>query len=500
MNIIIVKFNQPELERACIESVKKHTDLDKHTLTIYDNYQRKENLAVLWNELIEDSEDEVICLLNNDTLVEEGWTQMAEVLDDPTVGAVGPVTNKCGTAQKGMPKNGKVEEINDLSGFCYLFRKKTWRKVGKFPEDMPFYGQESIFNRKLQDHGFKLVVDRRVFVHHEKGASFKKEGNPAELELGAFHYRNYIKRLKELREIIPQGTRVVFLGAGYGNPFPTFRGIDQTISDFFGTNAVHLSMDTDSETILSFDPDIMIVVNTTHKPEWYEEIRKVKRAGVKTALYWMDLRSPNRSNFCTTFSHTLEKHFDRIFYCAKGWVPEWEEWCKVKTIWMPQATLQHPIPPKGESHEVLHIGDISMPRYHQNRIAVFNQLRDSGIQITQMNQSGRDQRIELSKKSYGLYGSAKFSLSVSPIVEGYTSDRTYHIMGAGGCLIIINPGGMEHLKDYGIWVRSADEIIKAIKNTPQEKVDEIKEKAFKYIQSNHLYKDRYISIIKELCE
>ncbi len=105
MEIILVKFNQPKYEDACIESVKKFTDLNKHTLTIYDNYPKKENLAVVWNRLIEESEDENICLLNSDTLVEPRWERLIEALEDKTVGAVGPITNKCGGKQKGIGKS-----------------------------------------------------------------------------------------------------------------------------------------------------------------------------------------------------------------------------------------------------------------------------------------------------------------------------------------------------------------------------------------------------------
>ena len=192
MEIIIIAFNLPEKEKECIDSVKKYTNLKLHKLTVYDNYPLKENLAVVWNRLIAESTEDIICLLNNDTVVEEGWTRMIEVLDEK-VGAVGPVTNNCGTKQKNMPK-GQIEEINDLSGFCYLFRKEVWEEVGKFPEDMPFYGQESIFNRKLQKSGYTLMVDRRVFIHHYGGSSVGDD-EAEQRRIGAEYYK---KKLKEI--------------------------------------------------------------------------------------------------------------------------------------------------------------------------------------------------------------------------------------------------------------------------------------------------------------
>ncbi len=505
MNIVVVRYKNKEVEERCLESVRKFTDLTKHTLTVFDNEPENINLGKLWNRLIEESQDENICLLNSDTVVEEGWDRLEESLADPTVGAVGPITNKCGGEQKNLTKAETIEDINDLSGFCYLFTKSVWRKVGKMPEDMPFYGQESIFNRKLEDHGYKLKVDRRVFIWHEKGSSWLKAKERGDMKMeqadyGAFHYYNFVRRLKELREAIPQGTRVVFLGAGFDNPFPTFIGIDQTISDFFGTNAVHLPMESSVETIMSFKPDIMLVVNTRYRLDWYDVIRQVRRLGVKTALYWMDLRRPLSDVFSNNIRYPLRDHFDHIFFCVKDqvWLDEWATVTGVQTTYLPQATIQHPVPPKGDHHVVVHVGDITYGQYHSNRIEAVETFRTEGIPVDNINEPNRDDRIEVSKKSYGLYGSSDWSLSVSPLVEGYTSDRTYHILGAGGCLLMLDPGGVEHLKPYGFIEKDFGEMVKRIRSTTDEEREAMKKKAFDYAQSHELYKDRYITIFKTL--
>lgn len=197
MNIIIVKYKNPEDEERCIESVKKFTDLTKHTLTIFDNAPENINLGKLWNHLIEESEDEIICLLNSDTIVEEGWDRLEDCFYEDIIGAVGPVTNQCGGKQKNLLKNGEIEEIEDLSGFCYVFKKSAWKDVGGFPEDFPFYGQETAFNRLLQKKGYKLLVDRRVFVYHKGSASLKKSGIDEYNERikGAERYKNFLKEI-----------------------------------------------------------------------------------------------------------------------------------------------------------------------------------------------------------------------------------------------------------------------------------------------------------------
>lgn len=201
MNIIVVKYKSPEEEERCIESVKQFTDLTKHSLTVFDNAPENINLGKLWNQLIEASDDEVICLLNSDTEVEEGWDRLAEFIlwngQANKIGAVGPVTDNCRTKQKGMKRAESFEEISDLSGFCYVFKKSTWEEVGGFPEDFPFYGQETAFNRLLQKNGYKLMVDRRVFVHHEGSASIKKSGanEIEERKKGADRYKRFLKEI-----------------------------------------------------------------------------------------------------------------------------------------------------------------------------------------------------------------------------------------------------------------------------------------------------------------
>ncbi len=489
MNIIIVLFNLPELEHKCIESVKKYTNLERHTLTVYDNYPKKENLAVVWNRLIEESKDENICLLNSDTIVEKDWTRLEENIE---AGAVGPITNNCGGNQKHLEKKDSVEEINDLSGFCYCFTKKVWEEVGKFPEDMPFYGQESVFNRKLEDHGYKLMVDRRVYVHHYKGQSWhkaRKDGdiNDNNREYGKMQYYNFMKRLDKMQKL-PRD--IVIMGAGPGNPFPTFIGIDQFISDFGGK---HISMEDEIPQC-----DVLIVVQVRHKKEWYDKIRLAKAR--KKILYFMDLRVPEEFTYKLKSPKGMSLDwdnrdltiFDKVFICAKEFIDYWKKRYGVEFNWLQQATIQQPTPPVGEHYGIVHIGALDK-NFHQNRIDILEKLPN----VKQINEFDRKKRAEVVSKQWGIYGSSDFSLSVSPQVEGYTSDRLFHIMGSGGVALSYNPGGLNHLKDYALWFKTIDEA-KELLETPKEERDKIKKRAFDYCQSNHTYKDRIIHILENL--
>jgi hypothetical protein len=476
MEIILVQFNQPELTAETIKSIKKHTK-GPYKLTVHDNYPQNENLAIVWNRLIEQSDEEIICLFNDDAVAEEGWDKMREVLKDPKVGAVGPTTNNCGSEQKDMPRADKIQESKDISGFCYLFRKSVWEEVGRFPEDFPFYGQESVFNRKLQAAGYKLMIDRRVFIYHHKGQSYKKAVKDGIVKddqrtRGAFHYWNFLDRLNKVKHL----PKPVILGAGKGNPFPTFMGIDQFVSDFGG---VHLPSEASYEEIMSHKPEIVIVVQSRYIPELLQNVLKLKMAGVKTALYFMDLRENWN---CPILP------YDNVFLCAEGLVEKWKEKYKTNVHWLPQATIQQPVIPEGKGYHLVHIGDLTS-HIHVNRKRIADQLNPK-----QINEVDREKRAKVVSEMWGVYSNSDFSLAVSPEVKGYTSDRIYHIMGSGGCLLSYDPGGLDHLKRYGLWFKTVEEA-KRLLETPKEVRDLIKEKAFDYTQTNHLYKDRLIKIL-----
>lgn len=500
MNIIIVKYKSPEDEERCIESVRKFTDLEKHTLTVFDNAPQNINLGKLWNQLIEQSKDENICLLNSDTIVEEGWERLEEGLGEG-VGAVGPITNKCGGKQKDLKRADLIERINDLSGFCYLFKKSVWEKVGRFPEDMPFYGQETVFNRKLEDYGYKLMVDRRVFIWHEKGASWFKAKERGEVgmdqvHMGAFHYRNYVRRLGELRKYVKQGTRIAFIGAGPNNPFPTFIGIDQFISDFLGENGKHFRLETLLRDILDYKPDIVIVVSTRIEKDAVRVWRGLRKNGIKMAWYYMDYRSPFLTDLWLGCP-PLPGVFDRIFITAKELLPDWQSFHKTPVSWLTQGTIQQPVRKKSNRFlRVVHIGDTEN-EIHADRKRVLAEIGKEHS-ITNFNSFNREERIKISEESYSMYSVANFSIDIPISNNGYTSDRLYHILGSGGCALSWKNDLPFVHGEHLFWFETPEEAIKIIDETTPEQREKIKENAFLLAQSEHLYKDRYIEIIKQI--
>lgn len=167
VEIILVKYGQPEYEKETIEQVLKHTRTPYH-LTVYDNLPGDENLSAVWNRLIKRSDAEYICLLNTDTVVSPHWlNKLLNTFEDPKVGAVGPVSNRAGGYQGGWSKghDGRTE-ANTLSGFCLVFPKKIWEEVGGFNEKYKLYGEDSEFTSEIKARGYKLIIRHDVWIFH----------------------------------------------------------------------------------------------------------------------------------------------------------------------------------------------------------------------------------------------------------------------------------------------------------------------------------------------
>lgn len=178
--IIVVKYNLEEIENQCVRAVLDHTV--NYDLIVHDNYPHNENLGKLWNRLIEQSDTEYICLLNNDAIVTPFWLDnLLECFDlGKKIGVAGPSTNSSKNQQSKEPPPYKFINFGRtypgwcLSGFCLVFTKKAWKECGGFPEDFGFYGQEVALIDRMTKAGYKQVWRTDTFVFHYGSASAKK--------------------------------------------------------------------------------------------------------------------------------------------------------------------------------------------------------------------------------------------------------------------------------------------------------------------------------------
>lgn len=206
--IYVVLYKNPEIERRCLEHLDRHyPDEQEYPRVIVDNGERNENLGALWNRMIEEMApaawyeelDPVGLLLNTDCFLLDDQT--LPMLQEPfrfgkRVGFTGPMTDHCGSEQCiGHPMwkrewsaeryAGQILVGRYISGFCFMFRLRAFRAAGRFPEDGPFYGQESALLYKAFRAGWQTVVRLDAFVEHLGGASIKAAEDRGEMDQDA---------------------------------------------------------------------------------------------------------------------------------------------------------------------------------------------------------------------------------------------------------------------------------------------------------------------------
>lgn len=108
-----------------------------------------------------------VLFLNDDTEFERVPDRLALMLsnfEDTKVGAVGPATG-IAMGYQAFP-GPDVQDVKLLIGFCLLLRKSVLTEVGGVDESFGHGGDDLDLCARLTDAGYRLLLDRRVFVFH----------------------------------------------------------------------------------------------------------------------------------------------------------------------------------------------------------------------------------------------------------------------------------------------------------------------------------------------
>lgn len=203
VEIIVVKYNQPDFEATTMIRVAASTFYTNYSLRAHQN-EKGVALSKCWNRLIEQSDAEYICLLNSDTVVTTNWLiDMMNVFQSvENVGGVVPSSNLVFLSQIDVPfdrgcsdfdqinafatenaADGRCIELPTLSAMCVLFKKSDWEEIGGFDEEFFLYGEDTeFFYRLAEKTGKQLLWYHGVYVHHYKAQSVQKAMEEGELD------------------------------------------------------------------------------------------------------------------------------------------------------------------------------------------------------------------------------------------------------------------------------------------------------------------------------
>lgn len=108
-------------------------------------------------------------ILNADTVVEPFWlSKMINTINShPRIGIVGPMSNKAIPEQMDAERRNMPSVTQRVSGFCMLFKRQVFEKLGGFDEQFIGGGFEDWdFCERAQRHGWNSVIDGTTHIHH----------------------------------------------------------------------------------------------------------------------------------------------------------------------------------------------------------------------------------------------------------------------------------------------------------------------------------------------
>ena len=235
-SIIILTFNNLDLNRLCLESLYLRTEWPNFEVIVLDNassdgtpeYLKKAeeefpNLRVILNDTnlgfarannmgLKQASGEFLVLLNNDTVLTRGWLSslIRHLYRDPDIGLIGPVTNEIGNEAKvpvgyaqleDMPQwaasyvrqnDNRLFNIPMLAMFCVALRREVLKRVGLLDEDFEIgMFEDDDYAHRVRQNGYKVVCACDSFVHHFGQASFKMLSSKKYLEIFEKNRRTY---------------------------------------------------------------------------------------------------------------------------------------------------------------------------------------------------------------------------------------------------------------------------------------------------------------------
>lgn len=212
VSIIIPTFNNLDLTRQCLESIRGHTDPGAYEVIVVDNgstdgtpaYLREEEAACRLTAILNRENlgfakasnqgaaaaaGEFLLFLNNDTIVTDGWLQGmcrcaraderiaavgAKLLyPDDTVQHAGAVFNRNKNIyhiyrhlHKDHPAVNQERDFQVLTAACLLVKKEAFETLGPFDEQFKNGFEDVDLCLKLREGGYRLVYTPGAMVYH----------------------------------------------------------------------------------------------------------------------------------------------------------------------------------------------------------------------------------------------------------------------------------------------------------------------------------------------
>jgi len=216
VTIIILARNLWEYTLQCIESIQEYTEVP-YRILIVDNASSDKTVEALRvrvevlhientanigfaagvNVALEIVHTPYFVLLNNDTIVTQGWlSKMIRLIDkEKDLVLLGPMSNNVSGPQRvpevpysdiksmhafardwGKLGANRIQEFHRIVFFCALFKTGVLNKVGYLDEifDLGNF-EDDDYCLRIKKAGLKAAYAEGVFIHHHGSTTFKNE-------------------------------------------------------------------------------------------------------------------------------------------------------------------------------------------------------------------------------------------------------------------------------------------------------------------------------------
>jgi len=219
ISIITRVFNNTQITRECLESVRNNTSGIDCEHIIIDNgstdgtleYMKSlkdiilidngKNLgcAMALNQGVSKASGKYICNIDNDVVVSKNWLPpMLELAEKhPDIGIVSPGTREgrldydFGSYSEAYKKRMKHVTAGEFGGWCMLIKREVFDKIGLFSEEFNMYGEDTDLYMRMQQAGYKAIRTGASFVHHRVNMTLSTIPEKKRIE------HEHIVRLKE---------------------------------------------------------------------------------------------------------------------------------------------------------------------------------------------------------------------------------------------------------------------------------------------------------------
>lgn len=207
-DIVIPVWNHLEMTKDCVDSIAKHTQYP-YRLVLIDNasdcpagkylYSLKQGgAAVIRNEKNQGfvkavnqgmrfSDAKYICIMNNDTIVTDGWlSEMINILElHPDIGMINPSSNtSCqfpgkldidSYAATLRHFKGTYQELYTGRAFAMVVAREVIDRIGYLDEIYGMgYFDDTDYCKRAQKLGYRVVRAKASYVYHRESQSFSK--------------------------------------------------------------------------------------------------------------------------------------------------------------------------------------------------------------------------------------------------------------------------------------------------------------------------------------